>query len=115
MRLDPFVKAMLLLITVFTGLIALRPFVEPRAARAQDEEPLPVYIEPGTTTLLAPGGRSEQIGKVVVDLRNGNIWGFPTLTQRPYPIDATKSEPAVSRPMYLGRYDFAAMNRQGAR
>jgi hypothetical protein len=114
MKPDPFVKIVLSLIALFLGVMAFRPYLAPRPAQAQSPEAYQVYIEPGTTILTSPDGRSQQIGKVVVDLRNGNIWGFPTLTSQPYPVDRTTPEPPVSRPMYLGRYDFSAMNRPPA-
>ena len=69
----------------------------------------PVHIEPGARTVRAPDGSSQFLGRVVVDLRNGRIWGFPTLVDSPYPIDRTKPEPPVSSPIYLGQFDFAAM------
>ncbi len=114
MRSDAVVKLLLAAIAVFLGLIALRPYLAPPAARAQAAEPYPLFIEPGTFSLLSPDGRSQQIGKVVVDLRNGNVWGFPTLSTRPYPVDSTKPAAPVSHPMYLGQFDFAAMNRPAA-
>jgi hypothetical protein len=41
---------------------------------------------------------------MMIEMRTGDIWGFPTLAQSPYPIDATKSDPHRSRPLYLGRF-----------
>ncbi len=97
-------------IAISLAAIALRPLFDPAPARAQRDEPR-YYIEPGTTRLRAPDGSAELTGKMVVDLETGDIWGFPTLTAAPYPIDVTKSEPPVSHPMYLGRFDFAGMRR----
>jgi len=106
---DLFVKALLLLTTLFLGLIALRPLVTPPKVRAQSEANYRVYIEPGTTMLITPDGRQNVIGKVVVDLRNGKIWGFPTLSPEPYPKANVTGQPPVVSPIYLGRYDFGAM------
>jgi hypothetical protein len=53
-------------------------------------------------------GTATVIGKVVINRRTGDIWGFPTGNDSPYPITPTKKEPPVSRPMYLGRFDFSA-------
>ena len=62
--------------------------------------------------LRAPDNGRQVLGKVVVDLQNGNIWGFPTLTQEPYPIDATGNTKApTSHPFLLGKFDFAATNK----
>jgi hypothetical protein len=52
-------------------------------------------------------------GKVVIDMRNGDIWGFPTLVQGPYPIDTASSKPPTSRPMYLGKFLFSDAVRSG--
>jgi hypothetical protein len=70
-----------------------------------------LYIEPGTIIIRAPdtGGTIGE-GKMVIDLKTGNIWGFPTnVTGSPYPIDPIKGKPAVSKPVYLGRLDFSEM------
>ena len=110
MKPDPLVKALLILITVFLSVIALRPLAA-RQAQADSPQRFDLYIEPGTTTLRAPDSSRQVMGKVVVDLRNGKVWGFPTLGSQPYPMDITKTEPPVSRPIYLGQYDFAATSR----
>lgn len=109
--MDTYSKILLSVIAVSLAAIALRPLFQPAPAHAQLTEPQ-WYIEPGTTRLRAPDGSAELIGKVVVNLGTGQIWGFPTLTPAPYPIDVAKTEPPVSRPMYLGRFDFPAMKRK---
>ncbi|MCI0350476.1 MAG: hypothetical protein L0Z53_13705 [Acidobacteriales bacterium] len=115
MRTDALTKFLLAVIALALAIIAARPFVTPEPARAADVEGLPnLWIEPGSTNLRAPDGSRNVIGKVVVDLNTGNVWGFPTLTNAPYPVDTTRTTPPVSRPIYLGRYDFAAI-REGAR
>jgi len=50
--------------------------------------------------------RGQVYGKVVVDLRSGKIWGFPTGTVDPYPSYPLDSKPSVSKPFALGRYAF---------
>ena len=70
-----------------------------------------IYIEPGVTMLRAPDGSRQVLGKVVVDLRNGNVWGFPTTTQQPYPIDVTQQTPPKSTPFRLARFDLSAMDQ----
>jgi hypothetical protein len=37
------------------------------------------------------------------------VWGFPTLENVPYPVDRTATNPPVSEPLYLGRFDLAKM------
>jgi len=73
----------------------------------------PLYIEPGVTMLRAPDGSRQLLGKVVIDLRNGNVWGFPTTVQQPYPVDMTQQKPPTSTPFRLGRFDLSAMDQPG--
>lgn len=68
-----------------------------------------VYIEPGTTVLRDPSNGGQVQGKVVIDRRTGDVWGFPTASSAPYPVVLSRKEPPVSKPIYLGRFDFAAM------
>lgn len=110
MKLNLFDRAVLALATIFLGMIALRPLFTPEAARAQGNADH-LYIEPGVKTLLSPDRTRQVQGKVVVDLTTGNIWGFPTAQDTPYPIDATKPQPATSSPFYLGKFDLAGMQR----
>ena len=112
MKPDLFTKALLALIAVFLGVIALRPLAAPAPAHAATPPSVyPFYIEPGTTMVRSPDGRRQVLGKVMVDMTTGNIWGFPTLNAQPYPMDSTTTEPPVSSPIYLGRYDFSAAIR----
>ena len=106
-----FVSALLVLTTVFLGFIALRPLVTPQMVKAESEAEHDFYIEPGTTRLTSPDGSQNAIGKVVVDLRNGNIWGFPTNRPEPYPRAGSTAQPPVVSPIYLGRYDFGGMTK----
>jgi hypothetical protein len=116
MKIDVLTKSLLALIALALGVIAVHPFIAPQPVAAADPTPAPsLYIEPGTTTLRSPAADRAVTGKVVVDLTNGNVWGFPTLTNAPYPLDATKNSPPVSRPIYLGKYDFAAIYTAGTK
>ena len=110
MKPDLLVRTLLIVIAVFLGLIVLRPQVVEKT-QAQTLQKFDVYIEPGTTMLRTPDGSQQVLGKVVVDLRNGKVWGFPTLGSQPYPMDSTQPAPPVSHPPYLGQYDFAATTR----
>jgi hypothetical protein len=110
MKIDALTKSLLAVIALALSLIAVHPFIAPQPVAAADPtSTTALYIEPGTTTLRSPGADRAVTGKVVVDLTNGDVWGFPTLTNAPYPLDATKNSPPVSRPIYLGKYDFAAI------
>lgn len=112
MKSGLFEKTVLALIAALLGAIALRPLAVPQPARAQAGEPRNLYIEPGTHTLRAPDGRAELVGKIVVDLTNGNVWGFPTNSKAPYPVMVLASEPPTSRPILLGRFDLAAIDKR---
>src|SRR5262249_46072378 len=109
MRTDAITKLLLAIIAVSLAVIAAHPFISPAPARAAEVDgPANLWIEPGTTNLRNPEGSRNVIGKVVVDLNTGSVWGFPTLTNAPYPVDTTRTAPQVAHPIYFGKYDFAA-------
>ena len=101
---------LLMVIAIALSVIAMRPYVAPEVARAASV-PYPFYIEPGTVMLRAPDGSRQVFGRMVVDMRTGKIWGFPTLSQDPYPTSATTSTPVISKPFYLGRFEFEDMEK----
>ena len=106
MKIDWLTKTLLFAIAVFLGTIAVRPIVTPSPVSANGQV-YPFYIEPGTAMLRAPDGSRQVYGKVVIDLRNGKVWGFPNLTQDPYPVDVMNSTPPTSRPFLLAKYAFS--------
>ncbi len=105
MRKPAMTDILLLLIAIALLAIAARPYLRPEAARA-DSEPYPFYIEPGTQMLRAPDGSQQVLGRVVIDMRNGKVWGFPTTSTDVYPINPMNSKPQVSHPFALGRFAF---------
>ena len=111
MAQERFVRVMLVVIAALLGLLALRPLAQPVPVRAQVEEGYPFFVEPGYTMLRKPDGTAQVYGKMVIDMRNGDIWGFPTLTQSPYPIDSAQTKPPRSSPMYLGKFLFSEATR----
>ena len=111
MTLDRFTKAMLVVIAILLGILAFRPLVQPSPVRAQAEEGYPFYVEPGYTMIRKPDGTAQMYGKVVIDMSNGDIWGFPTLSQSPYPMDPSQPKPPKSSPMYLGKFMFSEAAR----
>lgn len=112
MSLNRFDRVLLLVIAGFLGAIAVRPVLHPPVVSAQSgARAAQVYIEPRTYIINSPDKSQRVQGKIVVDLTNGNIWGFPTLNEDPYPIDTLKNIPPTSRPIYLGKFDFSAMTR----
>lgn len=116
MKKDVTTNVLLLVIAIALVAIAVRPYISPRGAQAQTA-PLPttagdvLYIEPGTTMLRSTDGNTQIFGKMVVDMNTGSIWGFPTLTGAPYPVDITTSKPPVSHPMFLGTFAFQDIDR----
>jgi len=111
MHFERFTKIMLVVIAALLGIVALRPLAQPTAVRAQAADGYPFYVEPGYTMLRKPDGTAQMYGKMVIDMRNGDIWGFPTLAQSPYPIDSSQTKPPKSSPMYLGKFMFDAATR----
>src|SRR3989454_1653877 len=100
---DRFMQTILLLTALLLSVIAVRPYLIAQRVEAQSSGRYDFYIEPGTHMLRAPGGSLQVLGKVVVDMKTGDVWGFPTLSADPYPIDITKPEPPTSKPIYLDR------------
>jgi hypothetical protein len=105
--MDRYAKGVLTVIAFLLAVIALHPVIHPAVTSAQSGGYPYLYVEPGTTNLRSPDGNRRVEGKVVIDMRNGDVWGFPTASSVPYPVDTTEKEPPVSAPMYLGRFDFS--------
>jgi hypothetical protein len=108
-KTSTYLAALLTLITLFLGIIALRPMLRPAPVFADSEFNF-LYVEPKTTLLRNPDGSQQVEGKVMIDMRNGDIWGFPTLSATGYPVDTLNTKPPVSDPIYLGRFNFAKMS-----
>jgi hypothetical protein len=112
MKIDRLLKMQLTLIIALLGMLAVRPLIFPPASFAQSPRLSgSIYIEPGVAMLRAPDGSRQVLGKVVVDLGTGKIWGFPTTVQQPYPVDISKSQPPTSVPFLLGKYDLSALTQ----
>ena len=110
-HLDLYTRAILTIIAISLGVLVLRPALSPVSVKAQSETPA-LYIEPGTTSIRNPDGSAQGAGKVVIDLRTGDIWGFPTISPLSvYPIDGSTTKPPTIKPIYLGRFDFSAIRR----
>ena len=58
---------------------------------AQDRKGRDLYIEPGSISVRKPDGTEQVPGKMLIDRLTGDIWGFPTVTGGPYPVDTTSS------------------------
>jgi hypothetical protein len=106
MKTDWLVKSLLLLTAVFLGIIALRPYLAPPVVRAQSEVVYPITFGPSRVLTL---NNAVIEGNVVVDLRNGNVWGFPLFAQPSGTFD--KSLP-VSHPVLVGRLALEDLNKK---
>ncbi len=113
MKTDNLRNVLLAVIGFLLSAILVRSLWSGRPIYAQSQSgPYELYIEPGVQMLRAPDGSRQILGKMVVDLRNGNVWGFPTTTDQPYPVDVMKQKPPTSTPFRLGQFDLSAMNGQ---
>lgn len=101
---------LLVIIAIALVAIATRPFVVPPVVAAQST-PYAFYFEPGTQMLRSPDGRKRVNGRVVVDMRTGTVWGFPTNTPDTYPVNPLNTRPMVSHPFELGKFAFEDTNR----
>jgi hypothetical protein len=106
LKIDIFTRVILMVIAGCSAVIAFRPVANPAVVEAQSA-PYPFYVEPGYQMLRAPDGNQQVLGKVVIDMRNGRVWGFPTFGDSPYPIDITTKTPPTSHPFLLGKMAFA--------
>jgi hypothetical protein len=112
MKLDWLVKLLLVMIVILLAVVAFRPVVHPAPVLAQGGSPYPFHIQPGTVSLKKPDGTTTW-GVVVVDMRNGDVWGFPMKAQNtPYPAYGPGDSSKVSHPMYLGHMAFDEVGRQ---
>lgn len=105
---DRYTRIVLTAIALCLAVLALRPALSAPPVLAAPEI-RDLYIEPGVTTLRTPDGRGQVQGKVVIDRRTGDVWGFPTGTSAPYPVVLTSPGPPHSKPIYLGKFDFSAL------
>ena len=85
--------------------LVLRPLRTPDPVFAQSPD-TDYFFEPGVFLVRKPNDNQNisVYAKVVVDLRNGRVWGFPTFTPLPYPSDPLYSKPQTSHPFELGRF-----------
>ncbi len=108
---DLFTKVVLTAGTCMLGVIALRPIFMSAPVEAQTPSNKDIYIEPGVVSIRNPdGGGTIGDGRLMIDRKTGDVWGFPTQSGgAPYPIDPTSKTPPTSKPVYLGKFDLSAM------
>jgi hypothetical protein len=110
MRRDDLTIVLLSIIAAALVGIAVQPIFAPRTAEAQSTV-YPLYIEPGSEMLRKPDGTTQVYGKVMVDMRTGKIWGFPTNAPQSYPSNGLQNKPPTSRPFELGRFALEDINK----
>ncbi len=111
MKIDRFARLMLVIIALLLGALLFRPIAQPSPVQAQSSSGRDFFVEPGYTMLRKPDGSGQMYGKIMIDMRTGDIWGFPTLVEGPYPVDVAKAEPPKSHPIYLGKFVLSEANR----
>jgi hypothetical protein len=111
MRKSAVTNFLLLMIAIALTAIAARLYIDPASVQAQSTSVHSFYIEPGVQMLRNPDGSGQVYGKVMVDLRSGKIWGFPTGSLDPYPSYVMDSKPPTSRPFVLGKFAFEDTDR----
>jgi hypothetical protein len=104
MRIDLYTKVVLTLIAGLLCVLALRPI----SVQAQNQVG-DLYFEPGYTQLRKPDGTASIQGKMAIDFKTGNIWGFPTGVEGPYPVNFTDTKPPTSKPFLLGKFDLTGI------
>ncbi len=107
MKKDGTTNFLLFVIAIALIALAARPYFAPVVTKADTSSAYPLHIEPGVQMLRSPDGTSQVYGMVVVDMRNGKIWGFPTLTTSVYPVDVGSTKPPVSHPFLMGTFAFS--------
>jgi hypothetical protein len=108
---DLYTKIILTAIAISLAVLAFRPALRPTTVQAQADSPR-FYVEPGNTLIRKPGGELQVQGRMMIDLRNGDIWGFPTNTDLPYPVDLVNNTVPVIGAIYLGRFDLSTLKPQ---
>jgi hypothetical protein len=106
MKANTLTNSLLAIIAAALVIVAARPYLVPHPVSAQLSQPYPFYFEPGTQMLRVPDGTKQLYGRVVIDMRNGKVWGFPTYTVDTYPVNPVDNKPQISHPLYLGRFAF---------
>ena len=81
MKLDWFVKLVLSMIVVLLGTLVLRPLFQSAPVEAQSVDGRSFYVEPGYAMLRKPDGSGQMYGKLMIDMRTGDIGDSPRLSK----------------------------------
>ena len=104
MKPDLYSKIVLSVIAVFLGMLAVRPFTASQTVQAESRIPYTV-LQFDQRLSQIESSRGSMMGRIAIDLRTGNIYGFPT-DALGYPRNPVKSDLAVSDPILLGRFNL---------
>jgi hypothetical protein len=72
---DHITQLLLVIIATFLGTLVVRPVLHPDQVRAESAEAYPFFVEPGYTTIRKPDGTAQVYGKIMIDMRTGDVWG----------------------------------------
>ena len=108
MKADLYTKVVLTVLAVLLAVQVAR--WAPMPVRADDFEPN-LQFDPGVHQLDVPNGSASLSGRIAIDTRSGNVYGFPTNSVG-YPRDLQHGAPAISQPIYLGRFDLRNLPRR---
>lgn len=97
MKVDRFVKVMLVVIAILLALNCATNLRGPADAQSSGAKFGYANFQ---GDILLPGGGT---GRAVVDLRNGNAWGYPV-------NNVSNDQPLDVAPIYLGRFKLEAMD-----
>ncbi|HWQ53531.1 MAG TPA: hypothetical protein VN442_07590 [Bryobacteraceae bacterium] len=110
MQTDLYTKAVLTAIAALLAVLAFSPLAAPRQVQAQDSTPS-LQFDEKLSRIEAPDGSASLLGRIAIDRKTGNIYGFPT-DAAGYPRTFSKDKPAISRPILLGRFDLGGLSGQ---
>jgi hypothetical protein len=102
---------LLLLIALALLATAVRPIFTPKPVQAESHPERRLFIEPGVQVLHTSDLSKNVYGRVVIDLRTGNVWGFPTPSGDPYPFQSTNDKLQTSHPFLLGRFALEDLDK----
>lgn len=112
MQRDLYLRVVLTLIAVFLGILALRPLLAPAGVRAQSDGGCScLQFDPGVKQIVVPSGEASVPGRIAIDLRTGNVYGFPA-DPVGYPRRPADDRPAVSNPVLLGRFNLDKLSHE---
>lgn len=107
MKPDLYTKTVLTLIAVLLVICVVRlPVATVRAENFESD----LRFDPDVHQIDVPGGSASPSGRIAIDIRTGDVYGFPT-NGAAYPRNLQSNALAISKPILLGRFDFGSIHR----